>query len=159
MRCSSFLDQQSDEFSEKNPYTKVILMKRTLLSVILVAFMAPVVHADECEDAADDVSMMECIKRAYKASDSKLNQTYRTIEHRLSGDTDGKHLLVQAERNWVAFRDAECSFAASGVAGGSAYPLVHTMCLHSLTKERVDQLKEYLHCEEGDLSCPVPPAD
>ncbi|TIN07752.1 MAG: urease-associated protein, partial [Mesorhizobium sp.] len=38
------------------------------------------------------------------------------------------------------------------------YPLVHSNCTTAVTKARVETLKTYLKCEEGDLSCPVPGA-
>ena len=56
------------------------------------------------------------------------------------------------------FRDAECGFAASGVAGGSAEPMVTAQCLARLTQSRNADFKAYLACPEGDLSCPLPPA-
>ena len=92
----------------------------------------------------------------YKAADAELNRLYQKIESRLSGDAAAKHKLVAAQRAWVAFRDAECTFAASGVEGGSAYPQVLEACLQDLTETRVENFNAYLNCEEGDLSCPVP---
>ncbi len=61
-----------------------------------------------------------------------------------------------AERAWIAFRDAECAFSASGGEGGSAYPMTVSMCAAHLTTARTEQLSSFLHCKEGDMSCPVP---
>ena len=58
----------------------------------------------------------------------------------------------------LACGDAECKFSASGVAGGSVYPLIYNNCITSVTKTRTEALKQYLKCEEGDMSCPVPGA-
>ena len=80
------------------------------------------------------------------------------INSRLKGNPDNKKLLVGAQRAWVAFRDAECKFSASGVAGGSVYPLIYSNCTTELTKARVEAFKTYLKCQEGDLSCRVPGA-
>ena len=67
------------------------------------------------------------------------------------------HLVAgRPQRAWIAFRDAECKFASSGVEGGSVQPMIHSGCLQGLTDARVTQLGSYLKCEEGDLSCPVP---
>jgi len=89
-------------------------------------------------------------------ADAELNASYRQIRERLKGDAAKTDLLAKAERAWVAFRDAECAFAASGVEGGSVQPTVLAGCRADLTQKRVEELKEYLACEEGDLSCPVP---
>jgi len=92
----------------------------------------------------------------YKAADAELNRLYQKIESRLSDNAAAKHELVSAQRAWVAFRDAECKFAASGAEGGSVYPDVVEACLQDLTEARVQNFNAYLNCEEGDLSCPVP---
>lgn len=134
-------------------------MKRTLVTASLIALMLPAAHADECENAQDQSAMTQCAERAYKASDAKLNTLYRQIEKRLGDDADAKRLLLKAERAWMAFRDAECGFSASAVTGGSAYPMVQATCLNDLTQKRIADLRRYLDCQEGDTSCPVPPAN
>ncbi|MCV0395641.1 MAG: lysozyme inhibitor LprI family protein [Rhizobiaceae bacterium] len=135
-------------------------MKRIVLIAISAVSMLPAARADECMDKAQDqAAMTACAEQAYKSADAELNALYREIEQRLGADRDARHLLVGAERAWVAFRDAECTFASSGVDGGSAYPMVQSMCLGELTRKRGEELRQYLDCEEGDVSCPVPPAE
>lgn len=94
-----------------------------------------------------------------KQADKKLNAEYKKIEARLQDDPDTKKLLVEAQRKWIAFRDAECKFQASGVEGGSVYPDILAACEAGLTEARVQDFDRYLSCEEGDLSCPVPAAN
>lgn len=89
---------------------------------------------------------------AYDAADTALNDVYRTLRGRLSGPA--ANLLRYSQRDWISFRDSECQFLASGVDGGSAYPMIRTNCLEELTRERTRQLTQVLDCEEGDLSCP-----
>jgi uncharacterized protein YecT (DUF1311 family) len=90
-----------------------------------------------------------------KKADQALNQTFRKIQKRLD-DEAGKARLVKAQRAWIAFRDAECTFQSSGDDGGSAAPMVAAACQADLTRDRTRQLKAYLNCQEGDLACPVP---
>lgn len=116
--------------------------------------------ADECDNAqGGQAGLNECYDKLFKKSDVELNKLYKEIEARLKDDPDTKKLLVTAQRSWVAFRDAECNFQASGSSGGSVAPMIYSMCLDGLTKSRIDDLKGYLQCEEGDLSCPVPAAN
>lgn len=103
--------------------------------------------------------MNECAGKALKKSDAELNAVYKEIEQRLKDDADTTKLLVTAQRNWVAFRDAECTFSDSRSAEGSVYPMIYAMCIDGLTQLRTKQLKVYLNCEEGDMSCPVPRAN
>jgi uncharacterized protein YecT (DUF1311 family) len=97
-----------------------------------------------------------CATSRLEAADVALNATYRQAVQRLGGG-EGEKLLRGAQRAWLGFRDQHCAFMASGVVGGSIQPFILSGCLQELTLERTKQLEPLLHCEEGDLSCPVPP--
>ena len=130
------------------------------LFAILVGAAGPgqAQEAPSCEAAATQLAMNECHAKAFGVSDGKLNELYRMVEGRLADNAHARDLLVQAQRRWIAFRDAECAFEASGVDGGSIQPMILSLCLTSLTDTRVEDLQRLLSCEEGDTSCPVPPA-
>lgn len=112
--------------------------------------------AVDCNNATDQATMNQCAAQQNKAADKALNALYQQITARLKGSPDRKKLLVGAQRSWIGFRDAECKFSASGVEGGSVYPLIYSNCITELTKARVETFKGYLKCQEGDVSCPVP---
>jgi uncharacterized protein YecT (DUF1311 family) len=131
-------------------------MYRSVLIVGLTLAGLSTAQAAGCDDASDQATMNACADKALKASDAELNAVYRTITHRLASDPETEKQLVAAQRAWIAFRDAECKFSSSGTSGGSAYPMVHSMCLDGLTRARTKDLKALLTCEEGDMSCPVP---
>lgn len=131
---------------------------RLLLALSPFLFVPFAQSAVDCANASDQATMNQCAGQAYKAADKELNTVYQQITGRLKNNPDSKKMLVTAQRAWIGFRDAECQFSASGVAGGSVYPLVYSQCLTAVTKARVEALKPYLQCEEGDLSCPVPGA-
>lgn len=134
-------------------------MRGTFVAAGLAAglFAAPALaFARDCADAATQSDMTACYGDAFKAADKALNATYARIGQRLRDDPDTKKLLVTAERAWVAFRDAECAFSASGAEGGTIFPMTVSICMTELTKARTAQLATFLTCEEGDVSCPVP---
>jgi len=116
------------------------MLRRTALSSILLLAAA-------WPAAAQDT---------YAAADAELNRLYQKIESRLINDHATKQQLIKAQRAWVAFRDAECAFSASGVEGGSVYREVLEACLSDLTKVRIGNFNGYLSCQEGDMACPVP---
>lgn len=99
--------------------------------------LVPTAWADACADASDQATMNKCAGKALKASDGELNTLYKQIEARLKDDQDKTRLLVAAQQAWIAFRDAECDFSATGVAGGSAYPMIILQCRDGLTQNRV----------------------
>ncbi|MCP2020173.1 lysozyme inhibitor LprI family protein [Pseudomonas laurylsulfatiphila] len=128
---------------------------RLLLALTPLLFTSMAVAVD-CDNASDQATMNQCAAQQNAAADKELNALYQQITSRFKGNPDNKKLLVGAQRAWVAFRDAECKFSASGVEGGSVYPLIYSNCVTELTKARVLTFKNYLKCQEGDMSCPVP---
>lgn len=132
---------------------------RTALLAVALLAVAPgaPAGAKDCT-ASSQAGLDACAGDAYKAADARLNATYRQVAARLAGDAAARELLVAAQRAWIGFRDAECRFRSSGVAGGSAQPMVVTQCLTGLTEARTTGLASLLACQEGDLSCPVPAA-
>lgn len=131
---------------------------RTLLFCITLFAVAsaPTATAMDCDQPGSQKEMTDCAKQDYDKSDAKLNVTYALIKDRLKDDDATTKLLVNTQRAWLAFRDAECAFAASGVEGGSFYNFTHLQCLTRLTQVRAQELNTYLSCKEGDLTCPLP---
>lgn len=137
-------------------------MKTAILTVAMALAMPAFAFAQDmnkCADAEDQATMNECAEAAFKESDKKLNGLYKQIEARLKDDADTKKLLVQAQRDWDKYRDAECNFQSAGSAGGSVVPFVIASCKDDLTQSRIKDFEGYLNCDEGDLSCPVPAAN
>ncbi|RWM24859.1 lysozyme inhibitor LprI family protein [Mesorhizobium sp.] len=137
-------------------------MKTAILTVAMILATPTLTFAeDKCGDAKDQATMNQCYDAVFKTSDKKLNELYKQIEARLKGDADTKKLLVQAQRDWSKFRDAECSFQTSGAAGGSVRPTLVATCMDGLTQSRVKDFEGYLKCgKEGDPTvCPVPAAN
>jgi len=113
--------------------------------------------ADDCTNATTQKTMNTCADEAYKKIDAELNAVYKQITDRLRNDEPAAKLLVTAQKAWVSFRDSECTFATAAAARGSMYPMLMAQCREGLTGKRVDELKAYLQCAEGDMACPVPP--
>jgi uncharacterized protein YecT (DUF1311 family) len=128
-------------------------------SIVAGGLTSAAFAAESCANASNQSAMNQCADKAYRASDAKLNDLYRQIKARLKDDKDTAKMLVSAQKAWVAYRDAECNFASSGVAQGSMYPMTLAGCLDGETQKRIASFKAYLRCQEGDPSCPVPAAD
>lgn len=128
------------------------------LGVIALGLAPPApARAQDCADQTQ-MGLDQCAGAAYKKTDAQLNTIYRQITARLKDDADTKARLVAAQKAWIGFRDATCKFLAGNAEGGSIYPMLVTQCLDDLTQKRVAALEPLLTCEEGDMSCPVPPA-
>lgn len=118
----------------------------------------PFAQAADCDSMSNQNAMNQCISNEYKNSDAELNKLYKEISHRLNDNADALKALRNSQRAWISFRDAECDFAAINTQGGSIHSMLITSCRNELTQARIKNFNTYLSCEEGDMSCPVPPA-
>lgn len=130
-------------------------MKRMTLLITSVLFSIPA-FADDCGNAATQLEMNQCSGQQYQAADKKLNETWKTVLSR--AEAPQKELFKKAQQRWIALRDADCELVASATEGGSVQPLIRNQCMTEKTEERNAWLGSMLQCEEGDLSCPLPPA-
>lgn len=136
-------------------------MRLLLLATLALAapLFATAARADDCANASDQATLDACAGKDFDAADKKLNDAYKQITDRLKDNAASKKLLVDAQRAWVAFRDAECAFQGGPPDNaGSVRPMVVANCQAGLTTLRLKDLQNYLHCEEGVLDCPVPAA-
>lgn len=131
-------------------------MKRTSLLFAAALISAPAL-ADDCANASTQADLNSCTATQYQAADKKLNNTYSTAMKR--ADAPQRELLKKAQQAWITMRDADCAFISSATEGGSVQPMVNNQCLHDKTVEREAWLASLLQCEEGDLSCPLPPGN
>lgn len=131
-------------------------MKRALpaLALLLASSYA---LADDCANASTQADINACAANQYQAADKKLNQTWQDVLKR--AQPAQRELLKKAQTAWIDLRDADCAFISSATEGGSIQPMIHSQCLADKTEEREAYLASLLQCEEGDLSCPLPPAN
>jgi uncharacterized protein YecT (DUF1311 family) len=129
-------------------------MKRILIAIGALALSTGAL-ADDCANAGTQAELNSCTAKQYQAADKKLNETYQNALKRAVPAQ--RELLKKAQIAWIALRDADCAFMSSGSTGGSVQPMVANQCMTDKTAERDAFLASLLQCEEGDLSCPLPP--
>ena len=123
-----------------------------ILSAILLLSSAQAAAEPQvdCEDPMTQMAMNICAGRDYQAADRELNAVWKDASARAKsvdaeiGDGTQHRELLAAQRAWLTFRDAQCSFEANQYRGGSIMPLIQSSCLTALTKARTEQLREYL---------------
>ena len=126
------------------------------LLALLAAPLGPAA-AKACADTKTQLALDQCAGDAFARADAALNLSYRNIMSRLKGEDETRKSLVAAQTAWLAFRDGECDFEAASTIGGSIHPMIVTECRTKLTRARTEVLRGLLTCEEGDMSCPIPP--
>ncbi|ASE85061.1 TPA: lysozyme inhibitor LprI family protein [Citrobacter koseri] len=130
-------------------------MKRIIFTCAALLLSAPAL-ADDCANASTQMEMNTCAAAQFQTADKKLNETYQNTLKR--AEPPQRDLLKKAQIAWIALRDADCALVSSGTEGGSIQPMIASQCMTDKTDEREAFLASLLQCEEGDLSCPLPPA-
>lgn len=85
--------------------------------------------------------MFECNGDELDRQDARLNDNYKKLMSKLSRDR--KKALLEAQRAWVKFRDANCDFYFDR-DGGSAARLSSSNCLLETTANRAKELEGLL---------------
>ncbi len=129
-------------------------MKSAFLVAIAGTFMTGIAHSSPpCENASSQASLNECATQSMHRADAELNRLYQALTKSLKDDPEAERKLVAAQREWIKFRDSECSFQALKSEGGSANAMVLSMCVEDHTRTRMRSLRGYLECKEGELYC------
>ena len=135
---------------------RFMMIVRMGLGLGLAGLLATSALADDKPDCIDPQTQMEmtyCAGVDYEDADAELNALWPDIvaaakqndEYvadmaRERGVPTTLEALRTAQRAWIAFRDAQCEYEAYEVFGGTAQPMVGSLCLARLTRERIEVL-------------------
>jgi uncharacterized protein YecT (DUF1311 family) len=121
---------------------------RLIAAFCLLPFAATAQDVD-CTNAVTQQEMNLCAELDWQVADAELNDAYAAViammqnidaETTPIGVTEEARLR-EAQRAWVAFRDATCDVAGYAMRGGSAEPLLIYGCMMTLSAERADELR------------------
>src|SRR5262245_48199434 len=90
-------------------------------------------YQDECARRREALP-----SRTRPAGHARLNENYKKLISKLP--TERKNALVEAQRAWIKFRDANCGFYADPV-GGSAARMIANECFLKATADRAKELR------------------
>ena len=124
----------------------------TILIVIgLLSNAPPLAAADtemtpeysSCMDKSNGntAGMTDCISAETARQDARLNENYKRLMSKLSAKR--KNTLQTAQRAWVKFRDANCSFYFDP-EGGTAALLDGRDCFLQATANRAKELRNLI---------------
>ncbi|MDD2558727.1 MAG: lysozyme inhibitor LprI family protein [Desulfuromonas sp.] len=93
-----------------------------------------------CIDASGGATfkIIDCIKDEHIKQDKRLNAAYKKLGLQVSPDQ--KKLLVTAQRLWIQYRDANCSFYYDP-DGGSVARINGVACHLEMTAQRANELE------------------
>ncbi len=93
-----------------------------------------------CRDLGITNDVVSCLKNLNEKYDKLLNDNYKRLQSKI--DRNLFNELQKAQRQWLSFRDANCSFARDweqGTLGRIAF----ADCFTGMTKQRALELSEY----------------
>jgi uncharacterized protein YecT (DUF1311 family) len=93
-----------------------------------------------CMDKANGVNpdTIDCILAETKQQDARLNENYKRLMSKLSEER--KKALLEAQRAWIRFRDANCTFW-DDPAGGQSAAVTAKECILTTTADRASELE------------------
>lgn len=86
----------------------------------------------------ETASLVDCSNEELARQDARLNTAYKTAMSVLPDQN--KQKLLEAQRVWIKFRDADCGVYYS-LTGGTVDLLNGSGCELDMTKERADALE------------------
>ena len=142
-------DDQNDYGSEVQSWCRKTLHKKGILIVLALLLSTPPLAAADsemtqeylaCMDKSGGVTadMIECTSTEKARQDARLNENYKKLMSKLSAKR--KKMLLEAQRAWIKFRNANCNFYFDP-EGGTAALLAGTGCLLQVTADRAKELK------------------
>jgi uncharacterized protein YecT (DUF1311 family) len=118
---------------------------KTLCVLLPLLFLATAAHAGvDCKNLVSQNDMTQCAEDDYTTADKAMNKAYQHLMSTL-GEESRKAKLRSAQRAWIAFRDAECTFDSSAMEGGSGEPMLFAGCVAEETRKRTKALIDALN--------------
>jgi uncharacterized protein YecT (DUF1311 family) len=96
-------------------------MRSPILAFCLTLSAIAPAFALDCADETQVVQDM-CADASYQKADAALNRSYKEILHRLKDDSATTKLLVEAQKAWIAYRDANALFQAPPTRAALSIP-------------------------------------
>jgi len=123
---------------------------RAILLCITLACASNYAHALDCSKAANTIEINECASIEQRKVEAKLNAVYQRVMKYLDkqiadGDLDkaSKTTLIEAQRAWLKFREADCNAVYQYHIAGTIRGVMSISCLQTHTERRIKDLEEY----------------
>lgn len=104
----------------------------------------------DCGYPVNQMEMTFCAQKGWQEADAELNAVYKEAmsamketDSYLPDDMKGAaSALRDAQRAWIPYRDKACEAYGFQARGGSMEPMLVYGCLATLTRQRVEELKD-----------------
>lgn len=134
--------------AHRAPETTLTVRLWRVCAVAAVATLMPALAAaGGCTTQTTTQDITACAQTRFAQQDRALNRVYQTAlavmapeNDPVSADPSARQLLIQAQRQWVMFRDADCRAMQQIYAGGSIASAIYLQCLAERSAQRMAEL-------------------
>ena len=101
----------------------------------------------DCDEPITQMEMNVCSYRKYLEADIALNEHWALVRSRWHANSDQPDFwmaVLDAQRKWLEYRNAECEVWQNLYGGGTITPLMQNSCLAKVTQQRVEELAALL---------------
>ncbi|WP_128547581.1 lysozyme inhibitor LprI family protein [Larkinella soli] len=95
-----------------------------------------------CDSAQTQSELNLCAQMRFQKADDELNSIYKQLMALLP--KEDRTMLVQAQRQWIVYRDAHSKIYEKMYEGGSMMPMAVLNCKEETTQSRIGELKTLL---------------
>nr|WP_275950672.1 lysozyme inhibitor LprI family protein [Croceibacterium selenioxidans] len=107
---------------------------------------------DDCADPQAQQDMNRCAYQDFQSADAALNEEWATTVAAMKAadaEIDREHdqqpghyeTLLEGQRAWLKYRDAQCLMESFEARGGSMQPMLENFCKTYMTELRIQQLR------------------
>jgi uncharacterized protein YecT (DUF1311 family) len=123
-----------------------------LLGLAALAALQDPYQEYHCNDPQNQAEMNACAAIDFERADAELNRLWRDViagardmDREINREFDqaptSEQVLREAQRAWVTFRDAHCTYEGHEARGGSMESMIYNGCRARVTRERIAQLQ------------------
>ncbi|MBN3565457.1 lysozyme inhibitor LprI family protein [Burkholderia cenocepacia] len=106
------------------------------------------VPADDLVPNCSSSESPSCLKEFVDKADARLNLLYQGLLRQLNVESEVKQALIESERKWIAFRDANCRIY-SAYYRETLHDYMVQSCLFDLTKQRAESLRKFARADRA----------
>jgi uncharacterized protein YecT (DUF1311 family) len=122
---------------------RALLLALPMMLVPAAAFAKTYIGAVSYSDCAAKThgkpEYKACVARAADEADAALNKEYQSLRSARRWQGHGSRPLAQ--KQWITYRDANCTFEDSLAFGGTAIGGNYSSCLCALSYERINDFE------------------
>lgn len=130
-----------------------MLLKRLFFLLLIFGAVSTPTFALDCANIISSVDFNRCGQLELDKSDVELNRVYKSVlnsfdkiiknKTNISDKSKLKQSLIESQRFWLKYRDADCSTIYIFWLDGTIRNQMYLGCMLSKTEQRIKELKLY----------------